>query len=58
MYKEIHYLVGNKVFATEQEAHALRMEIFRKTNTLIEVRATKRKVTHTYEIIDNKSKVK
>lgn len=33
MDKETHYLVGNKVFATEQEAHALRMEIFEKTNT-------------------------
>ena len=50
MEKERHYKVGNKVFQTEAEANALRVEIFRKTGTLLAVEATTRKVTHRYEM--------
>lgn len=54
MTKEKHYMVGKYVFETEPEAHCFRMEIFKKTGTLVAVEETEKKATHKYEMEERK----
>lgn len=46
--KETHYTADNKVFATFEEAQMYANDYLLRQGELIEVRSTKRAVTHRY----------